>query len=632
MILSQDLEEDQKRLVYEQLGDNPTDVDIKYVSYLRNIPLLTIRQWLDEREGLEVQIEIQPEEEKDVEVLGNTQKKVKLQRLQNLLVKEEGTSKQQASEQQKKKNKSSESKDKGKQHRKKESNKSNLANKKIQKLNSKSSNISNHHSQDKKQSDNSSKSQNSKYQNNFFLLKQFDQIQSNLAEVVQNNIQLNQPQQEKPENQNNKQDEQRVKIRTQTQQQTKQTEQVSKPLRICIQNQDQTQKQSQQKIQSNSQSNENKLNNSTIQSNHNLQVASTPQPNLQSQQQIRREQPNTSKSNNAYQPSNQQKQPQTHHQKKEKIKHIIVLDDDFNISSSNNNHKKQGTQFKQIGKDSNQQKQVTNLYQKQQIKDQTNFDQKNNIATSSQQVATSISNKIPIDKNHKDNIEQKQNNLHDQEQNYENEQNQLQKELGIISNSSQQQQQQQELSKQTTIIEPYHCSNQPTKQIQSSIIPNQYYQQQNLNETQDNISIQQIIVQKFSQNQEQNDISEVHSNIQTQRFASNNSHQQHLLCQNNQILLTPQKNQNIDYLITKQASVTSELNLIQQQLNQALHQPNSINHEVKQQYFGSQEMMSLLNQHSQTLTQVVSMLSTIGNFQFSLMERLNLVYNSVNNR
>ncbi|CAK68911.1 unnamed protein product (macronuclear) [Paramecium tetraurelia] len=630
MILQQDLEEDQKRQVYEQLGDNPTDVDIKYVSYLRNIPLLTIKQWLDEREGLEVQIEIQPEEEKDIEVI--TQKKVKQQRFQNLQVKEEGISKQHASELQKKKNKTSESKDKGKQHKKKESNKSNLANKKIQKLNSKTSNISNHQSQDKKQSDNSSKNQNQKYQNKFFLLKQFDQIQQNLAEVVQNNIQLNQPQQEKPENQNHKQNDQLAKIRTGTLQQIKQTEQVSKPLRICIQNQDSIQKQTQQKIQSNTQSNDNKLNNSSTQSNQNSQAASTTQPNLQSQQQLRKDQANTTKSSNASQPSNQLKQPQTHHQKKEKIKHIIVLDDDFNLSSSNNNHKKQGTQPKQIGKDSNQQKQVTNINQKLTNKDQNSFDQKNNIANSSQQIATQISKQIPINKNQKDNIDQKQKSPHDQEQNYENEQKQLQKELGIISKSSQQQQSQQELSKQTTIIEPFNCSNQPVEQIQSSIIANQYLQQQNLNETQDKICIQQIVEQGLSQNQEQNDISEVHSNIQSQRFTSINSQQSHLLCSNNQNLLTPQKSQNIDYLINKQASVTSELSLIQQQLNQALHQPNSINHEVKQQYYGSQEMMSLLNQHSQTLTQVVSMLSTIGNFQFSLMERLNLVYNSVNNR
>ncbi|CAD8145515.1 unnamed protein product [Paramecium octaurelia] len=64
-----------KLSAFEKLGDNPTEVDIKYVSYLFKIPLQTIRQWLEERAGVDFQIDLSPADDKECSIIGGMKKK-----------------------------------------------------------------------------------------------------------------------------------------------------------------------------------------------------------------------------------------------------------------------------------------------------------------------------------------------------------------------------------------------------------------------------------------------------------------------------------------------------------------------------------------------------------------------------
>ncbi|CAD8158815.1 unnamed protein product [Paramecium pentaurelia] len=83
-----------KLSAFEKLGDNPTEVDIKYVSYLLKIPLQTIRQWLEERAGLDFQIDLSPAEDKECSIIGCVMKKKKLINQQSSVKEEEAQQKQ----------------------------------------------------------------------------------------------------------------------------------------------------------------------------------------------------------------------------------------------------------------------------------------------------------------------------------------------------------------------------------------------------------------------------------------------------------------------------------------------------------------------------------------------------------
>ncbi|CAK77211.1 unnamed protein product (macronuclear) [Paramecium tetraurelia] len=65
-----------KLSAFEKLGDNPTEVDIKYVSYLFKIPLQTIRQWLEERAGEDFQIDLSPADDKECSIIGMKKKNI----------------------------------------------------------------------------------------------------------------------------------------------------------------------------------------------------------------------------------------------------------------------------------------------------------------------------------------------------------------------------------------------------------------------------------------------------------------------------------------------------------------------------------------------------------------------------
>ncbi|CAD8067790.1 unnamed protein product [Paramecium primaurelia] len=83
-----------KLSAFEKLGDNPTEVDIKYVSYLLKIPLQTIRQWLEERAQLDFLIDLSTAEDKECSIIGCIMKKKKLINQQSSVKEEEAQQKQ----------------------------------------------------------------------------------------------------------------------------------------------------------------------------------------------------------------------------------------------------------------------------------------------------------------------------------------------------------------------------------------------------------------------------------------------------------------------------------------------------------------------------------------------------------
>ncbi|CAD8058381.1 unnamed protein product [Paramecium primaurelia] len=94
MNLQTQSEIDLKLSALDKLGDNPDEVDIKYVSYILKIPLQTIRQWLEERVEQDFQIDLSNIEDTECQLIGSNMKNKELINQQNLVKDEDIQQKQ----------------------------------------------------------------------------------------------------------------------------------------------------------------------------------------------------------------------------------------------------------------------------------------------------------------------------------------------------------------------------------------------------------------------------------------------------------------------------------------------------------------------------------------------------------
>ncbi|CAK77820.1 unnamed protein product (macronuclear) [Paramecium tetraurelia] len=86
---------DLKLSALEKLGDNPNEVDIKYVSYILKIPYQTIHQWLEEKRVEEdFEIDISPVEDTECQFIGSGVENKGLLNKQNLVKEEDAQKKQ----------------------------------------------------------------------------------------------------------------------------------------------------------------------------------------------------------------------------------------------------------------------------------------------------------------------------------------------------------------------------------------------------------------------------------------------------------------------------------------------------------------------------------------------------------
>ncbi|CAD8153327.1 unnamed protein product [Paramecium pentaurelia] len=94
MNLQTQSEIDLKLSAFDKLGDNPDEVDIKYVSYILKIPLQTIRLWLEERVEQDFQIDLSTIEETECQLIGSNMKNKELINQQNQVKEEDIQQKQ----------------------------------------------------------------------------------------------------------------------------------------------------------------------------------------------------------------------------------------------------------------------------------------------------------------------------------------------------------------------------------------------------------------------------------------------------------------------------------------------------------------------------------------------------------